>query len=89
MAPRLPVVAGALATLLPLLVAAQSSGGGYVLRRTAIDGGARSAAAAYVLVATTGQAASGPSQAGAFRITAGFHGPQGAAPDVLLRDGFE
>jgi hypothetical protein len=68
---------------------AQSSGGPYTLRREVVAGGGhRAAAGTYVATVTAAQPGAHLQSGGGYRLTGGFHGPQGN-PGRIFCDGFE
>ena len=68
---------------------AQSSGGPYTMRKEVIaGGGTRAAGGSYVATVTAGQPAAHVQTGGSYRLTGGFHGPQGDTGRIFC-DGFE
>lgn len=68
---------------------AQSSGGPYTMRKEVVaGGGARSTGAAYVATVTAAEPGAHVQTGGSYRLTGGFHGPQGDSGRIFC-DGFE
>lgn len=68
---------------------AQSSGGPYTMRKEVVAGGGnRAAAGPYAATVTAAQPGAHLQSGGAYRLTGGFHGPQGN-PGRIFCDGFE
>jgi hypothetical protein len=68
---------------------AQSSGGPYTMRKEVIAGGGnRATAGAYAATVTAAQPAAHVQSGAHYRLTGGFHGPQGD-PSRIFCNGFE